>query len=252
METSLKLNGKAAIVTGASKGIGAAIAKKLAANGAAVAVNYSSSPESANRVVAEIEAAGGKALAIQADLSKEADVDRLFDETAKAFGKVDILVNNAGVYEFKPLAEITGEHFHRLFNLNVLGLIRACQKAAAKIGPDGGSIVNIGSVAGVSPVPTASVYCGTKAAVNAITVALAGELGQRKIRVNAVNPGMVLTEGVQAAGIDKSDFRRAIESETPLGRIGQPEDVAGLVAFLVSEEASWITGELYHISGGYR
>lgn len=252
MKTSQKLNGKTAIVTGASKGIGSAIARKLAADGAAVVVNYASSREGADKVVADIVAAGGKAAAVQADLSRKDDIGRLFAEAAKAFGRVDILVNNAGVYEFAPLENVTEEHFHRQFNLNVLGLIFAIQQAAAQFGPEGGSIINIGSVAGIYPAPTASVYSATKAAVNAVTRALAGELGSRKIRVNAVNPGMVVTEGVQAAGIDGSDFRKIIESQTPLGRIGQPEDVAPLVSFLASDEASWITGEYYHISGGYR
>lgn len=252
MSTPKKLQGKAAVVTGASKGIGAAIAKQLAADGASVVVNYSSSRAGADKVVSAITAAGGRAVAVRADLAKKADIAGLFDEAVKAFGRVDILVNNAGVYEFKPLEEITEEHFHWQFHLNVLGLILASQQAAAKIGPEGGSIINIGSVAGNYPVPTASVYSGTKAAVNAVTRSLAGELGPRKIRVNAVNPGMVVTEGVQAAGIDAGDFRKIVESQTPLGRIGQPEDIGPLVSFLASDDASWITGEFYHISGGYR
>jgi 3-oxoacyl-[acyl-carrier protein] reductase len=252
MSNSQKLSGKVAVVTGASKGIGAAIAKQLAADGAAVVVNYASSRGGADEVVAAITAAGGKAVAVQADLSKRSDVERLFQESDRAFGRLDILVNNAGIYEFMPLEGITEEHFHRQFNLNVLGLILATQQAAARFGPEGGSVVNIGSVASTSAQPTASVYSGTKAAVNAVTLSLARELGPRKIRVNAVNPGMVLTEGVQSAGIDQSDFRTSIEAQTPLGRIGQPDDIASLVAFLASDDASWITGEFYAVAGGFR
>ncbi len=252
MSTSSKLGGKTAIVTGASKGIGAAIARQLAADGASVVVNYASDRAGADRVVSAITAAGGKAVAVQADLAKEADIGRLFDEAVKAFGRLDILVNNAGVYEFAPIEDVTGEHFHRQFNINVLGLLLATRQAAARFGPEGGSVINIGSIAGTSAPPAASVYSGTKAAVNAITRSLAQELGPRKIRVNAVNPGMVITEGVISSGIGESDFRKQIESQTPLGRIGQPEDVAALVAFLASGEASWITGETHHISGGYR
>jgi 3-oxoacyl-[acyl-carrier protein] reductase len=252
MSTPQKLNGKVAIVTGASKGIGAAIARRLAADGASVTVNFASSRAGADKVVGEITAAGGKAFAIQADLANKADIDRLVEETTKTFGRLDILVNNAGVYEFMPLEGVTEEHFHRQFNINVLGLIFATQQAAAKFGPEGGSIVNIGSVAGTSAPPAASVYSATKAAVNAVTRSLAQELGSRKIRVNAVNPGMVITEGVQSAGIDQSDFRKVIEAQTPIGRIGLPDDVAPLVSFLASEEASWITGELYNVSGGFR
>jgi 3-oxoacyl-[acyl-carrier protein] reductase len=252
MSTSQKLSGKVAVVTGASKGIGAAIAKRLAADGAAVVVNYASDRSGADKVAADITTAGGRALAVQADLSKKADIDRLFEEAAKGFGRLDILVNNAGVYEFMPLEGVTEEHFHRQFNINVLGLIFAIQQAAARFGAEGGSVINIGSVAGTSAQPTASVYSATKAAVNAVTISLARELGPRKIRVNAVNPGMVLTEGVQAAGIDQSEFRKVIEAQTPIGRIGQPDDVAPLVAFLASDEASWITGELHFVSGGFR
>ena len=252
MNTKSKLGGRVAIVTGASKGIGAGIAKQLAAEGASVVVNYASSREGADRVVAEITQHGGTAKALQADLANKADLERLFGETIKEFGRIDILVNNAGVYEFLPLDEVTEEHFHRQFNVNVLGLILATQQAARHFGPGGGSIVNIGSVAGTSAPPTASVYSATKAAVNAVTRSLASELGPRGIRVNAVNPGMVETEGVHAAGFAESDFRKSVESQTPLGRIGQPEDIAPLVAFLASPEASWISGETYHVSGGFR
>ncbi|HMC10690.1 MAG TPA: SDR family NAD(P)-dependent oxidoreductase, partial [Pirellulaceae bacterium] len=213
---SNKLKGKAAVVTGASKGIGAAIAKQLAAEGAAVVVNYSSSKEGADRVVNEIRSAGGKAVAIQANLAKPADVERLFAETSKEFDKLDILVNNAGVYEFAPLENVTPEHFHKMFDLNVLGLILASQAAVKHFGPSGGSIVNISSVAATSAPATASVYSGTKAAVDAVTRSLAKELGPRKIRVNSINPGMVETEGVHAAGIAESDWRKTTEAQTPL------------------------------------
>jgi 3-oxoacyl-[acyl-carrier protein] reductase len=250
MNISNRLEGKVAVVTGASKGIGAGIAKRLAADGAAVVVNYASSREGADRVVAEIGA--GKALAVQANLAKKADVERLFDETAKFFGRADILVNNAGVYEFLPLEQVTEEHFHRHFDLNVLGLVFAIQEAVKRFGPEGGSIVNIGSVVGATGAPMGSIYSATKAAVNVVTKSLAAELGPRGIRVNAVNPGMVETEGVHAAGFAESDFRKAVESRTPLGRIGQPGDIAPLVSFLASPDASWITGETYYVSGGYR
>jgi 3-oxoacyl-[acyl-carrier protein] reductase len=253
MNKTNKLGGKVAIVTGASKGIGGAgIAKRLAAEGASVVVNYASSREGADRIVAAIEAEAGRALAVQANLAKKADIERLFAETMRTFGRVDILVNNAGVYEFLPLEEVTEEHFHRQFDLNVLGLILADQQAAKHIGPEGGSIINIGSVAGTSAPPSSLVYSATKAAVNAVTKSLASELGGRGIRVNAVNPGMVETEGVHSAGFAESDFRKTVESQTPLGRIGQPEDIAPLVAFLASSDASWITGETYHVSGGHR
>ena len=249
---SKKLEGKVAVVTGASKGIGASIAVHLAAEGASVVVNYSSSREGADRVVGEINGNGGKAVAVQANLAKEADVRRLFAETKKAFGKLDILVNNAGIYEFAPLENVTPEHFHKHFDINVLGLILASQEAAKLIGPSGGSIVNISSVVSTLAVPGATVYSATKAAVDAVTRALAKELGPRKIRVNSVNPGMVETEGVRAAGIDESDMRKQVEATTPLGRIGQPADIAPAVVFLASSDSSWITGETLFISGGYR
>jgi 3-oxoacyl-[acyl-carrier protein] reductase len=249
---SAKLEGKVAIVTGASKGIGASIAVHLASEGAAVVVNYATSKEAADRIVGEISAAGGRAVAIQGDLAKEADVRRLFAATKEAFGRLDILVNNAGIYEFKPLEEVTADHFHRQFDLNVLGLILASQEAARVFGADGGSIVNISSVAASNPIATASVYSATKAAVDAVTKALAKELGPRKIRVNSVNPGMVATEGLSAAGFDQGDVRRQIESRTPLGRIGQPVDIAPAVSFLVSQDSGWITGESLTIAGGFR
>lgn len=249
---SQKLSGKVAVVTGASKGIGAAIALQLAAEGAAVVVNYSSSRAGADRVVSAITGNGGKAVAVQADLAQEADVKRLFAETKKAFGRLDVLVNNAGIYEFAPLAEITAEHFHKQFNLNVLGLLLATQEAVKLFGSEGGSVVNISSVVSESAIAGAPVYSATKASVDSMTRSLAKELGPRKIRVNAVNPGMVETEGTQSAGIMKSDFQTTTEQQTPLGRIGQPKDIAPAVVFLASDDASWITGETLFISGGWR
>jgi len=247
-----KLSGKVAVVTGASKGIGASIAKHLAAEGAAVVVNYASSKAGADKVVAEIAKTGGRAVAVQADVAKKAEIDRLFAESKKAFGALDILVNNAGIYEFVPLEGVTEEHFHRQFNLNVLGLILTTQEAVKQFGPAGGSIVNISSVASSAAPPTGSVYSATKAAVDAVTKSLAKELGPRKIRVNAINPGMVETEGVHSAGIADSDFRKQVEAMTPLGRIGQPQDIATAAVFLASADSAWITGETLVIAGGYR
>ena len=249
---SQKLEGKVAVVTGASKGIGAAIAEHLAAAGAAVVVNYASSKTGAEAVVNRIRQTGGKAVAVQADVSKLEDVRRLFAETKKAFGKLDILVNNAGIYEFAPLEAISAEHFHKQFDLNVLGLLLTTQEAVKHFGPSGGSIVNLSSVAATSAPPATAVYSGTKAAVVAITKSLAQELGPRKIRVNAVSPGMVETEGWHAAGIADSDFRKATEAQTPLGRIGQPNDIAPAVVFLASADSAWTTGETLYISGGHR
>lgn len=248
---SKKLKDKVAIVTGASKGIGASIAIHLAAEGASVVVDYSSSQEGADKVVQEITKNGGKAIAIQANVSKPEDIQRLFSEAIKAYGKVDILINNAGIYEFLPLEGITPEHFHKMFDLNVLGLILTSQEAAKHFGKDGGSIVNISSLASTAALANASVYSATKAAVDAVTKSLAKELGPRNIRVNSINPGMVETEGVHTAGFDKSDLRKEIESQTPLGRIGQPEDIAPAAIFLASDDASWITGETLFISGGH-
>ncbi len=247
-----KLAGKVAVVTGASKGIGAGIAEQFAAEGAAVVVNYSSSKASADAVVERIMQKDGRAIAVQADLSKPEDVRRLFAETKKAFGKLDILVNNAGIYEFGPLEAITPEHFHKQFNLNVLGLLLATQEAAKLFGPDGGSVINISSVVATLAPPMTSVYSGTKGAVNAITRSLAQELGPRKIRVNAINPGMVETEGFHAAGIHGSDLHKGVVAQTPLGRIGQPNDIAPAAVFLASSDSSWITGETLYISGGMR
>ena len=245
-----KLEGKVAIVTGASKGIGAGIAKQLASEGATVVVNYSSSKQGAENVVKEITGKGSKAVAIQADMAKQADIERLFAETKKQFGKLDILVNNAGVYEFSPIEGVTGEHFHKQFDLNVLGLVLASKEAAKYFDGEGGSIINLSSLVSVSPQPNASVYSATKGAVDAITKSLAKELGPRKIRVNAINPGMVLTEGVQTAGFDQSDFRKDLESRTPLGRIGKVEDIAPAAVFFASNDSAWITGETLVIAGG--
>lgn len=247
-----KLSGKVAVVTGASKGIGAAIATRLAAEGAAVVANYASSKGGAENIVRQITGNGGKAIAVQGDMSKKADIERLFGETRKAFDTIDVLVNNAGIYEFAPLEDITEEHFHKQFNLNVLGVILASQAAVNLFGPGGGSIINISSVVSTLAVPNAAVYSGTKGAVDAITRSLARELGPRKIRVNAINPGMVETEGTHSAGITESDMRKQIEAQTPLGRIGQPQDIASAVVFLASADSSWITGETLVISGGYR
>jgi 3-oxoacyl-[acyl-carrier protein] reductase len=247
-----RLTGKVAVVTGASKGIGAGIAGHLANEGAAVVVNYASSKAGADRVVAEVTARGGRAIAVQADVSRQADIQRLFAETKRAFGRLDVLVNNAGIYEFAPLEQVTPEHFHKQFDLNVLGLLLTTQEAVRHFGPAGGSIINISSVVATSTPPNTAVYSATKAAVDAVTRALAKELGPRHIRVNAINPGMVETEGFHAAGIADSDFRRQIEAQTPLGRIGQPRDIAPAVVFLASDEASWLTGETLHIAGGLR
>ena len=245
-----RLAGKVAIVTGASKGIGASIAAHLAAEGAAVVVNYSSSKAGADRVVGLIEGKGGKAVAVQADLSKKADIDRLFAETHKAFGRLDVLVNNAGIYQMAPLEAITEDQFHAQFNLNVLGLILASQKAAATFGPEGGSIINISSVVAIAPMPTAAVYSATKAAVDAVTKSLAKELGPKKIRVNSINPGLIETEGVHAAGFMGSDFEKGAAAQTPLGRIGQPDDVGPVAVFLASEESHWVTGSVFPVAGG--
>jgi 3-oxoacyl-[acyl-carrier protein] reductase len=247
-----KLNNRVAVVTGASKGIGAGIAKGLAAEGAAVVVNYSSSKDGADRVVAEIAKKGGRAVAVQGDVSKLSDVQRLFAETKKTFGRLDVLVNNAGVYQFAALGEITEEQFHRQFNTNVLGLILATQEAAKLFGAEGGSIINIGSTASRLTPPTTAVYTASKGAVDAVTHVLAKELGPRKIRVNSINPGMVETEGAHAMGVIGSDFQKQLEAQTPLGGIAQPEDIAPIAVFLASQDSGWLTGETMLASGGLR
>jgi len=245
------LKGKVAVVTGASKGIGAAIAKRLSASGAAVVVNYSSSEEDADRVVADIKANGGRAIAVKGDVAKAADLERLFAETKKAFGTLDVLVNNAGVYKFVPLEEITEEEFHRQFNINVLGTILATKEAAKHFGRKGGSVINISSTASAGEAE-AAIYSGTKGAIDAITRALAAELGPRKIRVNAIAPGGVETEGTHSSGIIGSDFEKAMIARTALGRIGQPDDIARVTVFLASDDSGWLTGERLTASGGYR
>ncbi len=246
------LDGKVAIVTGASKGIGAAIAEHLAAAGAAVVVNYAKSVGAADAVAERIKQAGGNAVAVQADVSRPGDIARLFAETQKAFGRLDILVNNAGIYEFAPLEAVTPEHFHKQFDLNVLGLVLVTQEAVKHFGPAGGSIINISSLAARSAPPNTSVYSATKAAVNAITLALAQELGSRKIRVNAINPGMIETEGVHAAGLAGSDFQRGVEAQSPLGRVGQPPEIGPAAVFLASADSDYMTGENLYIAGGLR
>ena len=247
-----RLKDKVAVVTGASKGIGASIAKALALEGAAVVVNYSSARADADKVVSDIRKQGGKAIAVQANVSKAADVQRLFAEAKKAFGKVDVLVNNAGVYEFAPIDDFTEEQFRRLFDTNVLGVLLASREAAKYFDGDGGSTINVGSaVTQVTP-PASSVYTGTKAAVDAITRVLAKELGPKKIRVNSINPGMVETEGVHAAGFIGSDFQKQAVAQTPLGRIGQPDDIAPVAVFLASQDSGWLTGELVTAAGGMR
>jgi 3-oxoacyl-[acyl-carrier protein] reductase len=245
-----KLTGRVAIVTGASKGIGAQIARELSAAGAAVVVNYAGSREGAEQVVGEIKAAGGKAIAVQADVAKIEDAQRLVAQTVKAFGAPDILVNNAGVYQFAPLEEVTAELFHRQFNTNVLGLLQVTQESARHFSPKGGSIINISSVVSQLSLPGSSVYAATKAAVDTITRVLAKELGARKIRVNAINPGVIETEGTRTQGIIGSDFEKNVLAQTPLGRIGQPTDVAKVAVFLASEDSGWITGETLLTSGG--
>lgn len=247
-----KLKNKVAVVTGASKGIGADIAKALAAEGASVVVNYASSREGADKVVAEITSKGGKAVAVQGDVSQAEDVTRLFVEAKKAFGKVDVLVNNAGVYQFAALEEITEEQFHRMFNTNVLGLLLVTKEAARQFGAEGGSIINIGSSASSMTPPTSAVYTATKGAVDAITRVLAKELGPKKIRVNSINPGMVETEGVHSAGFIGGDFEKWAQAQTPLGRIGQPGDISPVAVFLASNDSGWLTGEILLASGGMR
>lgn len=245
-----KLEGKVAIVTGASKGIGAEIARCLAAEGASVAVNYSSSKEGAEKVVAEITRQGGKAIAVKADLNNQKDIETLVLETKKAFGPINILVNNAGIYELYPLDAITAEHFHKQFNLNVLGLLLVSQEAVRHFHPDGGNIVNISSGVSTLTPPNSAVYSATKAAVDSITHVLSKELAEKRIRVNCVNPGMIITEGVKSKGLDTGDMRSWVESTTPMGRVGTVKEIASVVLFFASNEASYITGETLHVTGG--
>jgi len=250
MSSTQKLAGKVALVTGASKGIGASIAVHLAAAGASVVVNYASSKAGADKVVAEITAAGGKAVAIQGDVAQPADITRLLAQTKAAFGHLDILVNNAGVYEFLPLEAITPEHFHRHFNVNVLGLLLTTQEAVKLFPASGGSVINIGSVVSSLTPPASAVYTATKGAVDALTGVLSKELGAKKIRVNALNPGVVETEGTHTAGIIGTDFEKHTISQTPLGRTGLPRDIAQIAVFLASDDSGWLTGELIRAGGG--
>jgi 3-oxoacyl-[acyl-carrier protein] reductase len=244
-----KLTGKVAVVTGASKGIGAAIAKSLAAEGASVVVNYVSSKTGADAVVSAITAAGGKAVAVRGDVSKAAEAQGLIEKAIKNFGRLDILVNNSGVYEFSPIESFTEEHYSKIFNVNVLGLLLTTQAAVKHLG-EGASIINIGSAVTSLTPPNTVVYAGTKGAVDAITGVLAKELGPKKIRVNSINPGMVETEGVHAGGFIGSDFEAGAVAQTPLGRIGQVDDIATVATFLASNDSKWITGELVRAGGG--
>ena len=247
-----KLANKVAVVTGAAKGIGAGIAKALAAEGAAVVVNYAASKAGADRVVAEITAAGGKAIAVQADVSKSEDLTRLFAQTKEAFGTLDVLVNNAGLYQFASLEQVTAAEFHRQFDTNVLGLLLTSQEALKHFGPAGGSIINIGSVITNLGMPNTSIYTATKAAVKGITEVLAKELAARHIRVNTISPGMVETEGTHTAGIIGSEMETQVVATTPLGRMGQPGDIAPVAVFLAGDDSRWITGETLIVSGGVR
>jgi 3-oxoacyl-[acyl-carrier protein] reductase len=246
-----KLKGKVAVVTGASKGIGAAIAKSLAAEGASVVVNYASSKSGARTVVDSITAAGGKAVAVGGDVSKASEAEGIIDAAIKNYGRLDILVNNSGVYEFSPIEGVTEEQFHKMFNINVLGLLLTTKAALKHIG-EGGSIINVGSIVSRVTPPASSVYTGTKGAVDAITGVLARELGPKKIRVNTINPGMVETEGVHSAGVLGTDFEKALVAQTPLGRVGQPGDISSVAVFLASDDSGWLTGEQLLVGGGLR
>jgi len=245
-----KLKDQVAVVTGASKGIGAGIAKALAAEGASVVVNYSSSKAGADKVVADIVKSGGKAVAVQGDVSKQADITRLFAETKKAYGRLDILVNNAGIYDFAPIEAVTEDSFHKQFNLNVLGLLLSTKEALKFFGDKGGSVINISSAISTLTPPNTSVYTATKGAVDVITRTLSKEPGPRKIRVNAINPGMIETEGVHAAGFAEGDFRKWVETQAPLGRIGQTDDISPTAVYLASSDSKYMTGETLAVSGG--
>ncbi|SEG61145.1 3-oxoacyl-[acyl-carrier protein] reductase [Bryocella elongata] len=247
-----KLQGKVAVVTGSSKGIGAAIAKQLASDGASVVVNYASDKAGAEKTVAEIVKAGGKAIAVGASVTKPEDVEKLFAETKKAYGKVDILVNNAGVYSFAPIEAFTIEEYTRIFDTNVRGLLLTTKAAVELIPAEGGSIINIGSIVSETTPAASSIYTASKGAVDAITRVLARELGARKIRVNALNPGITGTEGIQSAGISGSDFENGLVAQTPLGRLGKPQDLATVASFLASDDAGWVTGALLQAGGGLR
>lgn len=247
-----KLNNQVAVITGASKGIGAGIAIALAAEGAAVVVNYSSSKDGADRVVQEITKSGGRAIAVQGDVSRQSDVSRLFTETHKAFGRLDILVNNAGIYQFSPLEDVTEELFHKQFTVNVLGPLLATKEALKYFSSEGGSVLNISSGVSTLTPPNTSVYSATKGALDAITRVLAKELGPRKIRVNSINPGMIETEGVRSAGFNEGDFRKWIETQAPLGRIGQTDDISPTAVYLASADSKYMTGETLIVSGGLR
>jgi 3-oxoacyl-[acyl-carrier protein] reductase len=247
-----RLEGKFAVVTGGSKGIGASIAKALAEEGASVVVNYSFSKQDAERVVAEISARGGRAIAVQGDVSKPMDIERLFSAAKRSFDRLDILVNNAGAYEFAPLESVTQQHFHKHFDLNVLGLLLATKEAVKHMGPEGGSVINISSVASSMRMPNSAVYTASKASVDAITGVLAKELGPRKIRVNGISPGMIETEGSRAGGFVGSDFQKMVEAQAPLGRMGQPDDIAPTAVYLASSDSKYMTGETLLVSGGLR
>lgn len=249
---SLRLNGKVALVTGASKGIGAAIAKSLAAEGASVAVNYASDKEGAEKIVQQIISDGGRAIALQGNVASKDDLQRIFEETAGKFGKLDILVNNAGIYNFSPIEEVTAEEFNKQFSVNVLGTLLSTQQAVKYFPENSGTVINVSSVVSTGPTPNSSIYSATKGAVDTATKALAAELAPRGIRVNAVAPGLTVTEGADSMGIIGSDFAANIVAATPLGRVGQPEDISRVVTFLASDDAGWLTGQILVASGGLR
>ncbi|MGI4748418.1 MAG: SDR family NAD(P)-dependent oxidoreductase [Janthinobacterium lividum] len=251
MVSENRLDNKIAMVSGASKGIGAAIAIRLAGAGATVVVNYATSKSGADKVVAEIEAAGGKAFALQGDFSKPGDIARVYAEIGSRYGRIDVLVNNAGIFRFAPIEDVTPENFHDHFDLNVMGLLLSIKAAVPLFGADGGSIINVGSTVGRMAQPNSVVYCATKGAVDTITVALSKELGARKIRVNSVNPGFVRTEGTIEGGIADGEFAEVVLKGTPLGRVGQPDDIAKVAVFLASNESGWVNGQHIDVAGGH-